>query len=323
MPSKVFISYRRDDAKWQAREIYRALKQVLPSDHVFMDIDSIPVGVDFVEFLEGWVDQCDIMLALIGAGWAQGIDPKTGRRRLENPDDFVRIEVRKGLSRGIPVVPVMLDGTTIPDPGQLPDDLQRLIRRNAEFIDHRTVETDVERLIKKLRLTGQSAQPVPSKSTVDDRTRAEGRIKVDAQFIQGAPSGWFKPGAGKTEWFNDHEAGPEMVVVPAGSFMMGSPDDEPQRQSTESPRREVTIARPFAVARHAITRGQFAAFVNATGHKIEGGAYFMRSGQWVHDQKASWRAPRFLQDDSHPVVCINRDDAKAYAAWLSQTTGKP
>jgi TIR domain len=96
MPSKVFISYRRDDARWQAREIYRALKQVLPSDHVFMDIDSIPIGVDFVEFLEGWVEQCDIMLALIGAGWAEGIDSKTGRRRLENPDDFVRIEVRKG-----------------------------------------------------------------------------------------------------------------------------------------------------------------------------------------------------------------------------------
>jgi hypothetical protein len=54
--------------------------------------------------------------------------------------------------------------------------------------------------------------------------RAEGRIKVDAKFIQGAPSGWFKPGAGKTEWFKDHEASPEMVVVPAGSFMMGSPD---------------------------------------------------------------------------------------------------
>jgi hypothetical protein len=120
MPRKVFISYRRDDARWQAREIYRALKQVLPSDHVFMDIDSIPIGVDFVEFLEGWVEQCDIMLALIGAGWAEGINPKTGRRRLDNPDDFVRIEVRKGLSRGIPVVPIMLDGATIPDAGQLP-----------------------------------------------------------------------------------------------------------------------------------------------------------------------------------------------------------
>src|SRR4051812_10594936 len=109
MPSKVFISYRRDDAKWQAREIYRSLTQVLPHDHVFMDIDSIPPGADFVDILEGWVEKCDILLALIGAGWIDAIDPKTGRRRLENPNDFVRIEVRKGLARGIPVVPVLLD----------------------------------------------------------------------------------------------------------------------------------------------------------------------------------------------------------------------
>jgi formylglycine-generating enzyme required for sulfatase activity len=193
------------------------------------------------------------------------------------------------------------------------NDLQRLIRRNAEFIDHRTVDTDVERLIRRLRLTEQSAQPV--------------RIKVDAKFIQGAPSGWFLPGAGQAEWFKDHEAGPEMVIVPAGSFTMGSPDDEPERESwqagTESPRREVTIAQPFAVARHAITRGQFAAFVTATGHEIREGTYAWKDEQWVHDPKASWRAPGFLQDDSHPVVCINWDDAKAHAVWLSQTTGKP
>jgi TIR domain len=156
MPSKVFISYRRDDARWQAREIYRSLTQVLPHDHVFMDTKGIPPGVDFAEYLEGWVDRCDIMLALIGDGWA--IDPKTGQRRLENPNDFVRIEVRKGLTRGIPVVPILLDGAKLPDAAQLPDDLRPLARRNAEFIDHRTVDTDVDRLIRKLRLTERPAQ---------------------------------------------------------------------------------------------------------------------------------------------------------------------
>jgi len=177
MPRKVFISYRRDDTKWQAREIYRALTQVLPRDHVFMDIDSIPIGIDFVEFLEGWVNQCDIMLALIGAGWADGIDPKTGRPRLENPNDFVRIEVRKGLARGIPVVPILLDGAQLPDVAQLPDDLPRLVRRNAEFIEHRTVDSDVERLIRRLRLTEQSAQPVSENAAaVEVRNRTEGRI---------------------------------------------------------------------------------------------------------------------------------------------------
>jgi formylglycine-generating enzyme required for sulfatase activity len=315
MPSKVFISYRRDDARWQAREIYRALKQVLPSDHVFMDIDSIPIGVDFVEFLEGWVEQCDIMLALIGAGWAEGIDRKTGRRRLENPDDFVRIEVRKGLARGIPVVPILLDGATIPDAGQLPDDLQRLIRRNAEFIDHRTVDTDVERLIRRLRLTEQSAQPVPSTPrAVDDRMRAEGRIKVDAKFIQDAPSGRFKPGAGHAEWFKDHEAAPEMVVMPAGKFMMGATPSEIAALTkefrndvdwkAEGPQHEVTIAQPFAVGRYAVTFAEWDACV------ADGGC----NGYQPRDE--GWGRGKL------PVINVNWDVAKAYAAWLSRKTGK-
>jgi TIR domain len=161
MPSKVFISYRREDAKWQAREVFRALTQVLPRDPVFIDMDSIPPGVDFVDALEDWVARCDILLALIGPGWNKAIDPKTGRPRLENLLDFVRIEVRKALVRGIPVVPILLDGAQIPDEGELPDDLKKLVRRNAEFIELRSVDTDVERLIKKLGLA-KVTQPPPS-----------------------------------------------------------------------------------------------------------------------------------------------------------------
>ncbi|MBU2580877.1 MAG: SUMF1/EgtB/PvdO family nonheme iron enzyme [Alphaproteobacteria bacterium] len=331
MSLRVFISYRRDDAKWEAREIYRSLTQVLPRDNVFMDVDSIPPGADFVDVLEGWVNECDILLALIGSGWIDAMDPKAGRRRLENPNDFVRIEVRKALERGIPVVPVLLDGAPIPDSDRLPDDLKMLTRRNAEFVEHRTVDNDVERLIRRLGLTkdapkgeaGRAASPATGKQP--DRT-SEGRIRVDATIIHGASDGWFKPGAGQAEWFQDMVGGPEMVVVPNGSFMMGSPEDEPQRESwqtgTESPQHTVTHPKPFAVGRHAITRGQFAAFVNETGHKTEGGAFVFDGSTWNRDANASWRAPGFLQDDSHPVVCVNLDDAKAFATWLAKKTGK-
>jgi formylglycine-generating enzyme required for sulfatase activity len=117
-----------------------------------------------------------------------------------------------------------------------------------------------------------------------------------------------------------------MVVVPAGSFAMGSPESEPERESwqkgTESPQHEVRIPREFAVGRHAVTRGQFAAFIKATGHKAEG-AHVWKGDKWEHDAKASWRNPGFAQDDSHPVVCVNWNDAKAYVAWLAQVTGKP
>jgi hypothetical protein len=299
MAAKVFISYRRDDARWQAREIYRALKQVLPSDHVFMDIDSIPIGADFVEFLESWVERCDIMLALIGVGWAEGIDPTTGRRRLENPDDFVRIEVRKGLSRGIPVVPILLDGATIPNSGQLPDDLQRLIRRNAEFIDHRTVDADIDRLIKKLRLAQTSPQatrvsdPTPSASRQDHDMRTEGRLLVDTAIVHSANDKWFLPGAGKSEWFKDHETGPEMVVVPAGTVMIG--------WSAEV---RVTITRPFAVGKFAVTFHQWDACV------ADGGC----NGHKPSDQ--GWGR------GNRPVINVNWNDANAFAEWLSRKTGK-
>ena len=174
-----------------------------------------------------------------------------------------------------------------------------------------------------------SAPPVPQSPPApsqDARYRAEGRIKVDARTVNGAPDGWFKPGAGKTEWFKDHEHGPEMVVVPADACMMGSPATEPEREhylkGSEDPQHKVTIQQPYAVGRHAITRGQFSAFVNNTGHTTEGGAHVWKGDKWGHDPKASWRSPGFAQDDSHPVVCVNWDDATAYAAWLSDQTGK-
>ncbi len=93
MTARVFISYRRDDSRYQARMVYTAFTDVLARDNVFMDIDSIPPGADFVAILEGWVGQCEILLALIGTGWVGAADPRTGRRRLDNPHDFVRIEI--------------------------------------------------------------------------------------------------------------------------------------------------------------------------------------------------------------------------------------
>ncbi len=143
-----------------------------------------------------------------------------------------------------------------------------------------------------------------------DRHSAEGRVKIDAKIGHGAPDGWFKPGAGKQEWFKDHDNGPEMVAVPAGAFEMGSRpgvgDDD------ERPHRTVTIAKPFAVGRGPVTRGQFAAFVNATGHDMSGGAYGWTGTEWKFDAKYSWSNPGFAQTDAHPVVCVNWHDAQAY-----------
>lgn len=158
--------------------------------------------------------------------------------------------------------------------------------------------------------------------------RTSERIRIDANILSSAAGGWFEPGAGKTEWFKEHEHGPEMVIVPAGSFMMGSlasePEREPWENGTESPRHEVTFKEPFAVGRHAVTRWEFANFVDTTGYMPETGALVLKGDEWLHDPSALWSSPgAFKQDGTHPVVCISWDDAATYAAWLAKLTGQP
>jgi formylglycine-generating enzyme required for sulfatase activity len=128
------------------------------------------------------------------------------------------------------------------------------------------------------------------------------------------------PGGG--ERFKDCAACPQMVVVPAGSFTMGSPPDEPERAAEREDQVRVTIARPFAIGAFAVTRGEFAAFVKATGHKPDQGCYFWTGTTWEERADRSWQSPGFAQANHHPVLCVAFADAKAYAAWLTSRTGK-
>jgi hypothetical protein len=132
--------------------IHEAFAREVSRENVFMDVVSISPGANFRKLLKDWVAQCDVLLALIGPDWINATDPLTGKRRLENPSDFVRIEIGEALARDIPVVPVLLDGAPLPDADQLPGDLKELCDRQAEFIEYRTFDTDVQSLIKKLRL---------------------------------------------------------------------------------------------------------------------------------------------------------------------------
>jgi formylglycine-generating enzyme required for sulfatase activity len=165
------------------------------------------------------------------------------------------------------------------------------------------------------------------------RYRAEGRVRIAAPLVRPPGLEWFLPGAGKTEGFKDADFAPEMVVVPAGDFTMGTAPAEIDKLAKEFPdfaeffKREapqvrVAIGKPFAIGRYAITRGEFAAFVNEARHGMSGGAYVWTGKEWKQDANKSWKDPGFAQDDSHPVVCVNWDDAKAYAKWLSAKTGQ-
>jgi formylglycine-generating enzyme required for sulfatase activity len=122
--------------------------------------------------------------------------------------------------------------------------------------------------------------------------------------------------------FKECDKCPEMVVVPAGSFTMGSPGSEPGRGVDEAPQHQVTIAKPFAVGKFAITVDQFAAFAAETKFDAGSNCLTLEDGKPEDRQGRSWHNPGFSQEGSHPAVCLSWNDAVAYVAWLSRKTGK-
>lgn len=122
----------------------------------------------------------------------------------------------------------------------------------------------------------------------------------------------------------DCEHCPEMVVIPAGTAIVGAAADDPFRNADELPERRSTISEPFAVSRYEITRDQYEAFVLATNRPVGGDCLTDRRkrGDWQIDANTSFRDPGFAQGGNHPVACVNWDEAQAYVAWLNaQTSG--
>jgi formylglycine-generating enzyme required for sulfatase activity len=130
----------------------------------------------------------------------------------------------------------------------------------------------------------------------------------------------------------DRILAPTMIRLPLGSFIAGSDPAETDAAqyptayaAREQPARRVSVARPFAIGRTEVTRGDFARFVAATNWMPDGPCSFLadgRSHRWAADRAHDWRHPGFEQTDAHPVVCVSFADAQAYTAWLSSTTGR-
>src|SRR5262245_54300458 len=147
-----------------------------------MDVDAIEPGLDFAEVLSDKVSKCDVLLAIIGSRWLDA-GAERGKRRLDSPDDFVRIEIAAALKREIRVIPILLDGTHMPSADHLPEDLKKLALRNGIDVRHASFHSDMERLIRRLRpAEGSVSTPLPA-STSAHLHRGQGRIKVDAAIL--------------------------------------------------------------------------------------------------------------------------------------------
>jgi tetratricopeptide (TPR) repeat protein len=150
LPGRIFISYRRQETAWPAGRLYDVLVEHFPAEQVFKDVDNIDPGDDFVERITAAVSSCDVLLALIGQQWLT-ITDETGQRRLDNPGDYVRLEIETALTRKIRVIPILVDDAEMPRANQLPANLAPFARRNAVEIN--PLSFDTERLIATVRKT--------------------------------------------------------------------------------------------------------------------------------------------------------------------------
>ena len=151
MPGRaIFISYRRADAEGEAGRLYDDLVRTYGDASVFMDVSGIEPGVDFRKAIEDNVSGCGVLLAVIGPGWAT-VTGSDGTRRLDNPDDYVRLEIATALGRGIPVIPVLVHEAHMPPLDQLPENLKDLRYRNSVELAHAHWNSDVALLIAALK----------------------------------------------------------------------------------------------------------------------------------------------------------------------------
>lgn len=144
------MSYRRADASGHAGRLRDSLAHRLGERNVFHDVTAITPGEDFVVAVDRALDRSDAVIGVIGPEWLTVQTPE-GMRRLDEPDDIVRLELRRALERDVPVVPVLVGGAGLPDAGDLPDELGPLVRRQAVQLRDDTWQGDVDRLLRGLR----------------------------------------------------------------------------------------------------------------------------------------------------------------------------
>ena len=162
MSDAIFISYRRDDSEGEAGRLYDDLIRVFGPEAVFMDVSDIHPGKDFRQAIDDNVARCTVLLAVIGPRWAT-IQDASGARRIEQENDFVRLEIASALAKGIDVIPVLVHEARMPNPSELPESVRNLCYRNGVELTHTRWNSDVELLIRTLREYVKRGGAIPTR----------------------------------------------------------------------------------------------------------------------------------------------------------------
>jgi formylglycine-generating enzyme required for sulfatase activity len=280
--SKIFISYRRDDSSAAVDALYSRLSGRFGQNKVFRDVSAIPLGVDYEKHIQSGLQDCSILLAIIGVRWLSVRDTK-GRRRLDDPKDLVRIEIESSLKRGCLVIPILVGGAQMPNEDDLPKSIKPLKKRHGTAVGS-NLDTDAgfRQLVDEIALK------------LPDNWQPEGWERVLGQRLD-------RLGFRYRPRDTVDIVIPPVVRVVSGPFRMGGDSTE-----GEKPVHEVSLGECW-IGKYPVTVAEYSCFVKA-GHR----APFDRNIPW-QDQKGR---------PDHPVVNISWRDAYEYAAWVAEMSGQ-
>lgn len=282
--NKIFLSYRREDSADVTGRIDDRLVQQFGREAVFVDVDSIPFGVDFRKHLDEQVSKCDVFLAVIGPDW-MGSKDSEGKSKLEDVRDFVRIEIESALKREIPIIPVFVRGAKFPAAERLPTSVQTLSYRNGLAVRSGTdFHKDMNRLVEFLKQQLHGFSDSQAKSD----TQSKPLPKETKQSVLAAPL--------------------DMVRVQKGPFLYGEK------------RARAVIEHDYCVDKYPVTNEKYRAFVLADCY--ENKQYWSDQG-WKWRTEKNIKSPEFWSDAKwnkadHPVVGVSYYEAEAYAKWAGK-----
>lgn len=282
MPEKIFINYRRETDKDAAGRLRDRLESAFSEEGVFIDVDNIRPGRDFVEEISASILQCDIFLSVIGPGWTEVKDGE-GRRRLDNPNDWVRIEIETALQQKKTIIPVLLNHAEMPRALGVPESLAPLTRINAARLTHERYGADMRGLITVIKVTRAEAKG----SFGSERgQKNDAPTKPDWASAMGRDSFglWIEISVG--------DARQKLRWIAPGKFLMGSPATDKGRSFWEGPQHEVTISKGFWLFDTACTQ-------------------------------ALWRAvmgndPSRFKGPDRPVECVSWNDAQDFLRRINE-----
>lgn len=165
MSTNIFISYRKEDSKWNTQLLYDRLSHYFPRKVIFKDFNTIKAGEDYRKVISEALKKCQVLLVIIGKSWVNSQD-ENGRQRLQNSEDLLRIEIETALSRNIRVIPILFDNITMPSQSLIPESLWPLLVKQSISVSETNFDYDIRHLaeaIKNKHIYDDSGKPFLSK----------------------------------------------------------------------------------------------------------------------------------------------------------------